>query len=77
MKRAVIGIASIADEAVEQELPVTKIYLTDNGGLVFLERQVLDKAIALSLKNLEAGEQTLILVSVEILPMSSRKRRGD
>jgi hypothetical protein len=77
MKRAVIGIASIADEAVEQKLPVTKIYLTDNGRLVFLERKTFEKAIALSLQNLEAGESTLVLVSVEIVPMSSRKRRGD
>ncbi len=77
MKKAVIGIASIKNGVVEPELPIAKVYLANNGELVFLERKILDRAIALSLKNLETGEQTLVLVAVEILPMSTRRGRGD
>jgi hypothetical protein len=77
MRKAVIGIASISNGEVRTELPVAKVYLSDDGEFLFLERKVLDRAIALSLQNLEAGESTLILVSVEILPMSNRRRRGE
>jgi hypothetical protein len=47
-KKAVIGIASIADGEDWSKFPLAKVYLTNDGEFTFLDRKTFEQAIALS-----------------------------
>lgn len=76
MKNAVIGITSIQNETVSSKLlPITKVCITNDGEFIFLENKTIELALSQTLKNLAAGKRTLILLPVEIVPTSTRKRK--
>ena len=77
--KGIIGIASVQDGIEERlQLPLVKIYVTQSGEYLFLDKTIIEEAIALSLKNAEAQERAVVLVATEILPISQRsQRRGD
>ena len=75
--KIIIGIASVKNNTEHrEELPVAKIYVTESGEYLFLERTVIDRAIARSLKNLEIGKHAIVPVSIEIVPIAQRVKRG-
>ena len=74
--KGIIGIVSLNDGVEHSEqLPSVRIYVTQGGEYLFLETAVLEEAIALSLKNAEAQERSVVLVAAEVLPISQRSQR--
>ena len=74
--KGIIGIAAVKDgvENIEQ-LPVARIYITREGEYLFLERTVIDEAITHSLNKLEAGQLSVVLIEVQVVPISQRVTR--
>lgn len=75
--RATVGIASTKDKPQDSEqLPILRIYETGEGEYLFLEKSVIESAIALSLKRLETGHLSVVLIEVQDVPMSEREDRN-
>lgn len=73
---ATVAIGSTKQKQKSSEpLPIARIYETHKGKYIFLERSVIEEAITLSLKNLEAGQPSIVLIEVQVVPMSSRRRQ--
>lgn len=72
----IVGIASAKNSIVETQLPKVRIYATDDGSYLLLEREIFAQVLIQSLKNLEREEESLLFVVVEIVPMSERVGRG-
>lgn len=74
---ATIAIGSSKEKPKDlKQLPIFRIYETREGEYIFLERTVIDEAIAHSLNKLEAGELSVVLIEVQVVPISQRVRRG-
>lgn len=71
----IIGMASTRNSAVETQLPKVRIYATDDGEYLLLEREIFERALIESIKNLEREEESVVFIVVEILPISQRARR--
>ena len=76
--RATIAIGSIREKPKDSEqLPIVRIYETGEGEYIFLEKSVIETAIALSLNRLETGHLSVVLIEVQVVPISQRvTRRG-
>ena len=74
--RATRGIASTIERQKDREIPIAKIYETRDRDYIVLDDSVIIKAIIESLKRLETGQPSLVLIEIQILPMSQRVRRG-
>jgi hypothetical protein len=73
---ATVGIGSTNQKPKDlEQLPIFRIYETREGEYVFLEHSVIEKAIALSLRKLKEGQLSVVLIEVQIVPMSARVRR--
>lgn len=75
--RAIIAIGSTKQKPIDAEqLPIFRIYETREGEYIFLERTVIDEAITHSLNKLKVGELSVVLIEVQVVPISQRMRRG-
>ena len=74
--KGIIGIASAKDEIKNpQQLPMARIYVTEDGRYLFLESSVITKAIVKSWEKLETGHLSLVLIEVQFVPISQRVTR--
>lgn len=74
--RIKIGIASVKSEVEDKEqLPSATVYVTKEGEYYCVDNQIIRLALFQSLKNLETNPSSLVVLEVEVLPMSQRKRR--
>ena len=74
--RATRGIASTIERQNGLEMPVARIYETRDKEYIFLDSFVITKAIIESLKRLETGQASLVLIEIQVVPISERVRRG-
>jgi hypothetical protein len=71
---ATVGIGSTNQKPKDlEQLPILRIYETREGEFVFLERTVIEEAIALSLNKLKEGQLSVVLIEVQIVPISQRR----
>ena len=81
VRKKLIGIAIIPQETPNvdlEQLPVMKIYQTEEGQYSFLEREIIDTAFKEILRieeNSKLSSPSMIFLAVEIIPMRERKRR--
>lgn len=74
--RATVAIASTRERPEEIErLPILRIYETREGEYLFLEDLVITNAITESREKLKLEQLSLVLIEVQVVPISSRKRR--
>lgn len=74
--KGIIGIASVQDGIEERlQLPKVRIYVTQSGEYLFLDKTVLTEAIALKPQHFLTIERSLVLVATEILLISQRSQR--
>ena len=74
--RATIAIASTRKKLGNSErLPILRIYETREGEYLFLKDLVITNAITESLEKLKLEQLSLVLIEIQIVPISSRKRR--
>ena len=72
--KGIIGIASVQDGIEERlQLPKVKIYVTQSGEYLFLDKTVIEEAISLSLKNAEANERSALSWHCAIACISSNR----
>ena len=73
--KATIAIGSTKEKPnIIEQLPLVRIYETKEGKYLFLEKSVIEEAIELSLKRLETGQPSVILIEVQVVPISQRVR---
>ena len=73
--KATIAIGSTKEKPnIIEQLPIVRIYETKEGKYLFLEKSVIEEAIELSLKRLETGQPSVILIEVQVVPISQRVR---
>jgi hypothetical protein len=74
--RATVAIASTREKPKDSErLPILRIYETREGEYMFLENSVITNAITESLEKMKLEQLSLVLIEVQVVPISSRKRR--
>jgi hypothetical protein len=74
---ATIGISSTKQKFKDiEQLPVARIYETKDKDYIVLDDSLITKAIIESLKRLETGQPSLVLIEIQVLPMSERKKRS-
>lgn len=71
--RATIGIASTIERQNGLEIPVARIYETRDRDYIVLDDSVIIKAIIESLKRLETGQASLVLIEIQVVPISERR----
>ena len=74
--RATIGIASTIERQKDREIPIARIYETRDKDYIVLDDSVIERAVIESLKRLEQGEESLVLIEVQIVPVSQRVQGG-
>jgi hypothetical protein len=75
--RATVAIASTRERPKDAErLPILRIYETREGEYMFLENLAITNAITESLEKLKSEQLSLVLIEVQVVPISSRKRRA-
>ena len=68
--RATIAIGSTKEKPKDlEQLPIARIYETKEGKYIFLEKSVIERAIVLSLNQLEIGEPSVVLIEVQVVPI--------
>ncbi len=76
-KKPVLGIAFVISEPIEaQGLQVLKVYRRGNSLYLGEGQELVISALIESLSHLEASNHTVLFLAVDIVPTTSKRRRG-